>query len=209
MSGRGKRLTAEEKRLWGSVARTVRPLPGRFPDVGEPGVAEEKKPMSASQPDPVSGVKAPEPAPGLSRAMLATLKRQFSEGPAQHRPTRPGSIATGSGHPTIEKPVHRKLARGRLPIDAKLDLHGLDQEQAHGMLHAFLTRAQADGLRHVLVITGKGASMGSQGALKRAVPQWLAKPGFTGLISGWEWAARGHGGEGALYIRLKKTGTER
>jgi DNA-nicking Smr family endonuclease len=208
MSGRGKRLTAEEKRLWGSVARTVRPLPGRFPEIEEPASAEQN-PAAKPPTHHVAISKAPEPAPGLSRAMLETLKRQFAEGPAQQRPTLPGSMASGSGHPTIEKPVHRKLARGRLPIDARLDLHGLDQEQAHGMLHAFLTRAQAEGLRHVLVITGKGASMGSEGALKRAVPQWLAKPGFLGLISGWEWAARGHGGEGALYIRLKKTGTDR
>lgn len=208
MSGKGKRLTAEEKRLWGSVARTVRPLPGRYPDPVEAETEEE--PATPSTPAaPAPQKQQPQPAPGLSRAMLETLKRQFAGQPVPE--TKPKRFAaTGHAmHPTIEKPVHRKLARGRLPIDAKLDLHGLDQEQAHGMLHAFLARAQADGLRHVLVITGKGASMGSQGALKRAVPQWLAKPGFSGLISGWEWAARGHGGEGALYIRLKKIGGER
>jgi DNA-nicking Smr family endonuclease len=72
-------------------------------------------------------------------------------------------------HP-IEKPVIRKLARGRLPIDGRIDLHGLTQSEAHNLLFGFLARAHERGLRHVLVITGKGASRGSEGALKRAVP---------------------------------------
>jgi DNA-nicking Smr family endonuclease len=100
--------------------------------------------------------------------------------------------------------VVRKLARGRLPIDGRIDLHGLTQSEAHNLLFDFIARAHERGLRHVLVITGKGSSRGSQGVLKRLVPEWLAKPEFRFLISGHEDAARSHGGEGALYIRLRR-----
>ena len=64
-------------------------------------------------------------------------------------------------------------------------------------------------MRHVLVITGKGSSMGSKGALKRAVPLWFSKPEFRFLISSYEPAAQHHGGEGALYIRLARRSGEK
>lgn len=104
----------------------------------------------------------------------------------------------------IDRSVYRKLSRGRLPIDATIDLHGLTQSQAHGLLRRFLLDARDRGLRHVLVITGKGRSNDGEGVLRRAVPLWLTMPEFVGLASGVQPAARGHGGEGALYIRLKR-----
>ena len=107
-------------------------------------------------------------------------------------------------HHPLEKPVKRKLAKGHLPIEARVDLHGMVQSEAHGFLLHFLLRAHDRGLRHVLVITGKGTSLGSDGALKRAVPMWFSLPEFRMLISSYEPAARNHGGEGALYVRLSK-----
>jgi DNA-nicking Smr family endonuclease len=77
------------------------------------------------------------------------------------------------------------------------------------MLLDFLIRAHERGLRHVLVITGKGSSLGSEGALKRAVPLWFAMPEFRFLISSYEPAARHHGGDGALYVRLSRRGQDR
>ncbi len=107
-------------------------------------------------------------------------------------------------HHPLEKPVKKKLAKGRLPIEARLDLHGLYQDEAHDLLLDFLLRAWDRGLRYVLVITGKGSSMGSEGALRRAVPLWFSKAEFRILISSYEWAARHHGGEGAMYVRLSR-----
>ena len=69
-----------------------------------------------------------------------------------------------------------------MPIDARVDLHGMTQGEAHGLLLSFLHRAHAGGLRYVLVITGKGASFGSEGVLKRAVPAWLSTPPFRPLV---------------------------
>ena len=78
------------------------------------------------------------------------------------------------------------------------------QDEAHGLLLSFLSRAHARGLRYVLVITGKGSSAASGGVLRRSVPSWLATPSFRGYVSGYEDASRGHGGEGALYVRLRR-----
>jgi DNA-nicking Smr family endonuclease len=112
-------------------------------------------------------------------------------------------------HQPLERPVKRKLAKGRLQLEARIDLHGLFQNEAHALLHSFILRAHERGLRHVLVITGKGSSMGSEGALKRVVPMWFSKPEFRHLISSYETSAQTHGGDGALYVRLSKAGGER
>ena len=79
------------------------------------------------------------------------------------------------------------------------------QDEAYALLLSFLHRAHARGHRHILVITGKGASLGSDGVLKRTVPLWFSLPEFRPLISSYETAARQHGGEGALYVRLARS----
>ena len=99
-----------------------------------------------------------------------------------------------------------QLSRGRKEIDARLDLHGMTQTRAHGALSGFLQRAHSDGLTFVLVITGKG-KMGAEserGVLRRQVPQWLGLPEFRSLVVGFEEAHIGHGGEGALYVRIRR-----
>nr|WP_210314744.1 Smr/MutS family protein [Rhizobium sp. AQ_MP] len=135
----------------------------------------------------------------LNRAALST---SISTSETDRKP------AAHAHHP-LEKPVKRKLSRGHLALEARIDLHGLIQSEAHGMLLDFLIRAHERGLRHVLVITGKGSSLGSEGALKRAVPLWFAMPEFRFLISSYEPAARHHGGDGALYVRLSRRGQDR
>ena len=99
-----------------------------------------------------------------------------------------------------------QLSRGRKEIDARLDLHGMTQTRAHRALSDFLQRAHLDGLTFVLVITGKG-KMGAEserGVLRRQVPQWLSLPEFRTLVVGFEEAHIGHGGEGALYVRIRR-----
>ena len=105
--------------------------------------------------------------------------------------------------------LKQRVARGREAIDARLDLHGYTQTEAHAELFRFLQRAQASGARMVLVVTGKGTGRGSdqreRGVLKRQVPMWLSLPQFRSLVVGFEDAHLGHGGEGALYVRLRRT----
>ena len=107
-----------------------------------------------------------------------------------------------------------RLARGRANIDARIDLHGLTQAEAHAALLRFLHRAQAEGARFVLVITGKGTpatagtqhpASGERGVLRRQVPLWLGLPEFRSCVLGFDGAHVGHGGDGALYVRLRRT----
>ena len=84
-----------------------------------------------------------------------------------------------------------------------IDLHGYDQDRGRAALTAFILRAHADGERAVLVITGKG-TMGD-GVLRRRTPEWLSEPPLRPLIAGLSEAHRRHGGEGALYVALKRT----
>ena len=98
-----------------------------------------------------------------------------------------------------------KLAKGRLPIEGRVDLHGMTQDEAYSLLLTFLHRAHAGGVRYVLVITGKGSSSGGDGILRRSVPHWLSTPAFRHLVSSHDHAARNHGGSGALYVRLRRT----
>ena len=100
-----------------------------------------------------------------------------------------------------------RLSRGKQQIDARLDLHGMTLSHAHHALFAFLQRANGDGLAFVLVITGKGRAAGGEsgrGVLRRQVPLWLSMPEFRSLVLGFEEAHIGHGGEGALYVRVRR-----
>ncbi|WP_039964916.1 Smr/MutS family protein [Bartonella birtlesii] len=104
----------------------------------------------------------------------------------------------------FDRVAHRKIAKGHYPIEARLDLHGCMQEEAYFFLKEFLQTSQQNGLRYVLVITGKGRSPGSDGALYKFVPRWLSTPTFRYYVHAFEQAARQHGGDGALYIWLRR-----
>jgi DNA-nicking Smr family endonuclease len=177
-----KKLTDDDRILWGKVARSTRPLPGRM------RLIEEFEASLAAKQE-----KPEEKKPALRSA--AAIPQSVPEKPRK----------TTTRHQPLERPVKRKLAKGRLELEARIDLHGMFQSEAHALLHGFILRAYERGLRHVLVITGKGSSMGSDGALKRAVPMWFSKPEFRHLISSYETSAQNHGGEGALYVRLAKS----
>ena len=101
--------------------------------------------------------------------------------------------------------MRTRVARGKETIDGRLDLHGLTQSEAHVALLRFLRTASVRDARLVLVITGKGGrGEGERGVLKRQVPQWLSLPEFRPLVIGFEDAHIGHGGEGALYVRVRR-----
>ncbi|HWK13470.1 MAG TPA: Smr/MutS family protein [Rhizobiaceae bacterium] len=155
----------------------------------------------------VTPLKGRTAMPEIPAADAAALDAREEASPQPPAPRRKAPPVAGAG--TIDRTTHGKLAKGRLPLEARVDLHGLTQLQAHSLLLSFLHRAHAGGLRHVLVITGKGSSMGSEGVLRRAVPDWLRTPAFRGLVSAHQDAARRHGGEGALYVRLRRRETDR
>jgi len=113
--------------------------------------------------------------------------------------------------------TEERLRRGAIKPDAKLDLHGLTEEVAHQVLLNFLRGAQARRLKLVLVVTGKGARVApdapfemelnyrSRGILKAVVPRWLGEAAFAGIVAGTRSAHKRHGGDGALYVYLRKS----
>ena len=175
---RGRRhLSEEERTLWESVARQVKPLRKKR-RVGKSAVPmpEPAAATPAASPRPIPPVSAPKPSKPAVPPLAPLGRRERS-----------------------------RLSKGRSEIDARLDLHGMTQTRAHRTLLGFLQRAHHDGLTFVLVITGKGvAGNAERGVLRRQVPQWLALPEFRALVVGFEEAHIGHGGEGALYVRIRR-----
>jgi DNA-nicking Smr family endonuclease len=184
----GRKLGKDEKLLWGKVARTVRPYTGKAEDFDFELELDNDEQNSTATGGLMAGNSAQIP-----RLVIEAVELELK---TEQRKTR-------QFHP-LERPIHKKLAKGRLPIDAKIDLHGMVQSQAHDALYGFLCRTYAQGFRHVLIVTGKGRSMGSEGALKRVVPIWFGKPEFRMMISSYHEAAINHGGAGALYVRLAR-----
>ncbi|MER8447970.1 Smr/MutS family protein [Mesorhizobium sp. M1066] len=172
MTRRPDKLSEDDRVLWNLVARTAKPLKGKF-GVETPEIPAEVRPSQSQPVQPMANPGAAKPK-------------------TQH-------VAHALDEPTLDK-----LSKGRLPIEGRVDLHGLTQDEAYSLLFSFLHRAHAGGVRYVLVITGKGSSSGGDGVLRRAVPAWLSTPAFRPLVSSHDHAARNHGGSGALYIRLRR-----
>ena len=99
----------------------------------------------------------------------------------------------------LDRRTKKRVARGHEPIGGRLDLHGLTQDEAHGALLHFLRGAAARDKKLVLVITGKS------GVLRRQVPHWLALADMRDVVIGFEPAHVAHGGEGALYVRVRRS----
>jgi DNA-nicking Smr family endonuclease len=178
---RRRQVSEEERALWRSVTRSVSPLRRHRKEAApaDDHAEPKPKPRPTSPPRPVAAAQkvAPKSTPTPKEPSLAPLDRRAKQ----------------------------KLARGTQAIDAKIDLHGRTQSEAHAALLRFLHRAQANGAKTALVITGKGGNRDSErGVLKRQVPMWLALPEFRGLVVGFGSAAIGHGGEGALYVRVRR-----
>jgi DNA-nicking Smr family endonuclease len=173
-------LTADEEHLWSLVARTVRPL------------RLSKK--SATDARHKAGVRH------AKRLVTDRATVELHAVPPQR------TVGVPALSPFLRK-EKQKLARGNAAIDARIDLHGMTQAEAYGALRKLLHRCQASGAKFVLVITGKGApdaSRSDRGILRRQVPMWLALPEFRRYVLGFDVADMGHGGEGALYVRLRK-----
>jgi len=155
--------------------------------------------LVAKSAKPLRGRAPPEEAEPAGAQRIPTVTAVPEPAAAPPLPAKRQHVMHSLDRPTLDR-----LSKGRLPIEGRVDLHGLTQSEAHSLLLSFLQRAQASGVRYVLVITGKGFSSGGDGILRRQVPAWLTTPPFRALVSSHDVSARHHGGEGALYIRLRK-----
>lgn len=170
-------LSDDERALWDTVTHAIAPL---------------RKRKAKKREEPAVAAAAPSPAkPGRAAKIVSAAALK---GPPPLAP--------------LGRRMRSKLARGSEPIDDRIDLHGLTQADAHAALAHFLRRAQHRGARVVLVITGKGVRADSghseRGVLRRQVPHWLESAALRPLVVGFESAGVGHGGAGALYVRLRR-----
>ncbi len=183
MSGRNRRrvLTPDEVRIWRAVAGTVTPLPGR-------AVPEDETPPP--EPEADKPAPSPRPAPPSPRPAAPPPQRVLP-------PLAPGNT------PGLDKRSAERMKRGEMEIDGRLDLHGMTQDTAHAALVGFVARAYDGGRRCLLVITGKGYREGT-GVLRANVPRWLNQSPCRERILGFSPARPQHGGEGALYVLIKR-----
>ncbi len=104
----------------------------------------------------------------------------------------------------VDRRLLDRLRRGRMPVEATADLHGLTQSEAHRRLAEFIAACYAQGRRCVIVVTGKGSGKAEPGVLKTMVPRWLNEPSMRPAILGFDYAQPRHGGSGALYVLLRR-----
>jgi DNA-nicking Smr family endonuclease len=181
-----RRLSAEEIELWLSVTKGVKRRPGaRPPELPAPPAeacaVEKSGPMPPRQ--------ETRPAAALASPSQTVQKQATALAP-------------------LERRLRQRLARGKEAPDAAIDLHGMRRHEAFTALKQFLTRAQIEGAKLVLVVTGKGERNSGEseeaGVLRKSVPLWLHAPDYRSIVVGFEEASRPHGGTGALYVRLRR-----
>lgn len=203
---KAKETVSQEKGLWDQVKTTVDPLDSKQRALYSQALADY---LDGPIPAAVKRAIQPSHAPALEHP---TGKQKSTPLPTQRAKAR----SKPSTPPLVEldRKARSRIARGRTPIDARVDLHGLRQHEAQDALRHFIWRSYELGHRTVLVITGKGSrsvdphpaappwAVGS-GILRKAVPGWLSSPDLRAAVLSFEPASPNHGGEGALYVRLR------
>ncbi|MBL8837420.1 MAG: Smr/MutS family protein [Alphaproteobacteria bacterium] len=170
--------TEDEKRLFATVMRDAVPVKRRAK------LIHPAKP--AAKPEPVPPPPPPVPPP-----------------PAAAKRGRAGPVAAPpKPNPGLDRGTEKRLKAGDIPIERRIDLHGMTQAAAHAALDRFVRQAARDGLRLLLVITGKGSA--SEGVLRRAVPRWLNSGEHAATVLRTAPAQARHGGEGALYVLMRR-----
>ncbi len=206
---RRRRTSPEDLAAWEQVIRKVTPL--------QPKIRAQKAPRRAPQaPSPPAGTGGKPAARGETAMPAEVAPAHFRIGgsalaPSIELPATPARPIPGPG---LDTRTERKLRRGKQEPEAKLDLHGMTLDRAHGALTGFIRRAHAEDKRLVIVVTGKGKPRSGEdgyalplrepGALRRQVPIWLDSPPLASMVVGVSRAGPRHGGEGALYVRLRR-----
>lgn len=198
---RSRHSLVKDWHLWSDVTRTVEPLTSTAPFNPDDFIDPKQ------QADLVSSA---------ARKVRQDTKRQDAK-----KEVKPKSPTAPSYTPPISKPknrfdkiiepgMHKRVVRGHVAIDGTIDLHGLRQHEAHAALVRFINARFDRGDRTLLVITGKGiktsreGDIQERGVLRHMLPRWLHEAALSPMISGWQTAAQGHGGEGAYYVRLRR-----
>jgi DNA-nicking Smr family endonuclease len=201
MARRGKRgLSEDDKALWNRVAATAKPMDRS----GAPKITEDAPPK---KPGPIR----PQPATTAQRlpAFRVGEKSSFSKGTVNHAPSLSSQLARAPVR--MDHGTHKRMTRGKLKPEARIDLHGMTLAEAHPALISFIFHSFELERRLVLVITGKGKDRDSggpipirRGILKHQIPSWLTSPPLGAMILDIREAHQRHGGGGAYYVYLKR-----
>ncbi|MCB4456963.1 Smr/MutS family protein [Leisingera sp. McT4-56] len=190
-----RKLTGDEIDLWHKVVKhTERLHPGAH---STPPALPMPKPKPVKQPEPrlapfkVGSNAKPKP---VKHDLKPSIARNLASDPLQ-----------------MDEKAFRRMKRGKIRPEGKLDLHGMRIDTAHPALTRFILSAQASGKRLVLVVTGKGKDRDEpgpmpvpRGVLRHKVPQWLALPPLSQAVMQVTPAHVSHGGEGAYYVYLRR-----
>ncbi|WP_224816646.1 Smr/MutS family protein [Hasllibacter sp. MH4015] len=201
MGKRGKRgLSDDDKALWNRVAETANPMDRK----GAPRITDQ------SDPAPKSRTQA-KPSTTATRlpAFRVGEKASFSRGTTNHAPSL--SLSLAQAPVRMDHGTHKRMVRGKLKPEGRIDLHGMTLSEAHPALMSFIFSAVEARKRLVLVITGKGKDRDSggpipirRGILRHQVPGWLTAPPLGSLVLDIREANQRHGGSGAYYVYLKR-----
>jgi len=189
MTRRKRTVTPEEQALWRTVMRDAVPMPGRTLAEAMTSAPPVAEPAAEPVPAPPPVVQSPQPPKPSKRTYVHVVPP----------PLTPGDTSAIDGRNAD------RLRRGKMEIEGRIDLHGMSQAQAHTALASFVHRAWHEGRRCVLVITGKGTFSGvGGGVLRRAVPGWLGDPPLRPMVLAVQPAQPKDGGDGALYVLIKR-----
>lgn len=192
-------LSDEERELWDRVVRKARR-------------------MHATPPEPAAKASAAPPAlrppaaPERHLPVKPSPKHRVTPPATRLEVSRPLEEELSAAPLRMDAGTHRRMIRGKLEPEARIDLHGMTRAEAHSALTGFLLSAQGRGLRLVLVITGKGreregdlAPIPSRaGTLRHDLPHWIALAPLRAAVLDLRPAHRSHGGGGAFYVYLRR-----
>lgn len=201
--GRKRGLSQDDEDVWSQTARTLQPLKKAKSRVHTATEALElalKSDAASRSESTRSGERPQHRETLLVRERREAVQIVYSKAPALAE---------------FDKRKARKIGAGQIAIDARIDLHGMRQGEAHAALRSFLFSAYRQGHRWVLIVTGKGARQtrdrddpwtivpAEPGVLRRNVPGWLDQPELRAIVISFKTASSRHGGDGALYVHLR------
>ncbi len=196
MGRRRSRLSDDDRDLWTRLTASETPSHQRDPPPPPPA------------PAPSDPVRSEAPRPALPTFRIGARADTATPG---HVLTPPISKQLAEACVRMDRKAYGRMRKGKLTPEARLDLHGMSQAQAHPALTRFIHASHSRGLRLVLVITGKGKDRDApgpmpvpRGVLKHQVPHWLSAPGLRGLVLQVTEAHIRHGGTGAYYVYLRR-----